>query len=138
MLWRDLFCVCLLTAAIQSMVVEGSSGVDMSKKTENDVSFKDTSSVETGVWNHGNPKSLFARRGLIHRQRPLALQHAMKPKQPKQPKPPSGAPAQRCPRVMESCVPHMPCCDPCATCHCRFFNTICYCWRLGRHCLKKS
>ncbi|XP_036375423.1 agouti-signaling protein 2b [Megalops cyprinoides] len=137
MLWRDLVCVCLLTVAIHS-VVEGSSTRDVSKKHENEVSFKDLQSVETGVWSQGKPKRLFARRGLPHRQKPSALHRVAKPKQSKHPKQQPAVPVRRCPRVMESCVPNMPCCDPCATCHCRFFNIICHCWRLGRHCPKKT
>ncbi|KAI1901349.1 hypothetical protein AGOR_G00033440 [Albula goreensis] len=145
MLWRDMFLLCFLTAAALSMIAEGSRFRDLGKKHENDVSFKDPPSVDTGAWNpHGKQKRLFARRGLVRRQRPLALQRAMlqkpnkQPKQPKVPPAPPAVPPQRCPRVMESCVPQVPCCDPCATCHCRFFNTICYCWRIGRLCPKKS
>ncbi|XP_053722124.1 agouti-related protein [Synchiropus splendidus] len=48
--------------------------------------------------------------------------------------------AMRSPR---RCVPHqqsclgmpLPCCDPCDTCYCRFFNAICYCRRVGHACL---
>ncbi|AWP01088.1 Agouti-related protein 1 [Scophthalmus maximus] len=47
--------------------------------------------------------------------------------------------AMRSPR---RCIPHqqsclgypMPCCDPCDTCYCRFFNAICYCRRVGHAC----
>ncbi|XP_037371808.1 agouti-related protein [Talpa occidentalis] len=39
---------------------------------------------------------------------------------------------RRCVRLHESCLGHqVPCCDPCATCYCRFFNAFCYCRRLG-------
>ncbi|XP_006878753.1 PREDICTED: agouti-related protein [Elephantulus edwardii] len=39
---------------------------------------------------------------------------------------------RRCVRLQESCLGHqMPCCDPCATCYCRFFNAFCYCRKLG-------
>lgn len=43
-------------------------------------------------------------------------------------------PARRCSRLMESCAPHMPCCDPCASCRCRLFNTICHCWKTNSMC----
>ncbi|XP_063076503.1 agouti-signaling protein 2b [Engraulis encrasicolus] len=46
--------------------------------------------------------------------------------------------ARRCPGLMEPCSPHMPCCDPCASCHCRLFNTICHCWRMSHFCPKKT
>ncbi|KAM9069097.1 agouti-related protein [Sarcophilus harrisii] len=39
---------------------------------------------------------------------------------------------RRCVRLLESCLGHqVPCCDPCATCYCRFFNSFCYCRKLG-------
>ncbi|XP_077165951.1 agouti-related protein [Paroedura picta] len=35
---------------------------------------------------------------------------------------------RRCIRLQESCLGHkLPCCDPCATCYCRFFNANCFC-----------
>ncbi|XP_064194045.1 agouti-related protein-like [Anguilla rostrata] len=43
---------------------------------------------------------------------------------------------RRCFRHQESCLGHqLPCCDPCDTCYCRFFNAICYCRRIGGPCL---
>ncbi|KAF7669757.1 hypothetical protein LDENG_00124520 [Lucifuga dentata] len=48
------------------------------------------------------------------------------------------ATAHCCSRLMESCSAHLPCCDPCASCHCRLFNTICYCWRMSPHCSKRT
>ncbi|KAG7488283.1 hypothetical protein MATL_G00033530 [Megalops atlanticus] len=101
---------------------------DMQKNTDADESLKDPPSVETGVWIQGKTKTLFARRGVQEQQRLRAAKT----------KPELVAPVKRCSRVMESCVPNTPCCDPCASCHCRFFNAICYCWRLGRHCQKKT
>ncbi|KAJ8407888.1 hypothetical protein AAFF_G00269320 [Aldrovandia affinis] len=42
---------------------------------------------------------------------------------------------RRCFRHGESCLGHqLPCCDPCDTCYCRFFNAICYCRRIGQAC----
>ncbi|KAM5263901.1 agouti-related protein [Ctenodactylus gundi] len=39
---------------------------------------------------------------------------------------------RRCVRLHESCLgQQIPCCDPCATCYCRFFNAFCYCRKLG-------
>ncbi|VFV29215.1 agouti-related protein [Lynx pardinus] len=39
---------------------------------------------------------------------------------------------RRCVRLQESCLGHqVSCCDPCATCYCRFFNAFCYCRKLG-------
>ncbi|KAM8985549.1 agouti-related protein isoform 1-T1 [Ara ararauna] len=39
---------------------------------------------------------------------------------------------RRCVRLLESCLGHqVPCCDPCATCYCRFFNAFCYCRKIS-------
>ncbi|KAM3828789.1 agouti-related protein [Vipera latastei] len=39
-----------------------------------------------------------------------------------------GRSPRRCVRVQESCLGHkLPCCDPCASCYCRFFNANCFC-----------
>ncbi|NXX82054.1 AGRP protein, partial [Urocolius indicus] len=39
---------------------------------------------------------------------------------------------RRCVRLLESCLgQHIPCCDPCATCYCRFFNAVCYCRKIS-------
>ncbi|XP_061592621.1 agouti-related protein [Cololabis saira] len=48
-------------------------------------------------------------------------------------------------RSPRRCIPHkqsclgypLPCCDPCDTCYCRFFNAICYCRRVGHTCLPR-
>ncbi|XP_066568607.1 agouti-related protein [Amia ocellicauda] len=42
---------------------------------------------------------------------------------------------RRCYRAHESCLGHqLPCCDPCDTCYCRFFNAFCYCRRISSAC----
>ncbi|XP_071783497.1 agouti-related protein [Centroberyx gerrardi] len=42
---------------------------------------------------------------------------------------------RRCIPHQQSCLGHaLPCCDPCDTCYCRFFNAICYCRRVGQAC----
>ncbi|XP_053550758.1 agouti-related protein [Bombina bombina] len=40
---------------------------------------------------------------------------------------------RRCVQLLESCVGHVPCCSPCATCYCRFFNAFCYCRKTNCH-----
>ncbi|AWP04382.1 Agouti-related protein 2 [Scophthalmus maximus] len=47
-------------------------------------------------------------------------------------------PARRCGRLMENCSSRVPCCDPCASCRCRLFNTICHCWRINHLCQKRT
>ncbi|KAJ7312051.1 hypothetical protein JRQ81_006384 [Phrynocephalus forsythii] len=45
---------------------------------------------------------------------------------------PPPPPPRRCVRLQESCLGHkLPCCDPCATCYCRFFNANCFCKRFS-------
>ncbi|XP_031756609.1 agouti-related protein isoform X1 [Xenopus tropicalis] len=41
---------------------------------------------------------------------------------------------RRCVQLLESCVGHLPCCSPCATCYCRFFNAFCYCRKTSTNC----
>ncbi|TNN31242.1 Agouti-related protein [Liparis tanakae] len=42
---------------------------------------------------------------------------------------------RRCIPNQQSCLGYpLPCCDPCDTCYCRFFNANCYCRRVGRAC----
>nr|XP_028590724.1 agouti-signaling protein [Podarcis muralis]XP_028590725.1 agouti-signaling protein [Podarcis muralis] len=49
-------------------------------------------------------------------------------KKPPQPRPP---PPPNCVPTWSSCKPpSRPCCDFCAFCHCRLFQTVCYC-RMG-------
>ncbi|XP_029283265.1 agouti-related protein [Cottoperca gobio] len=43
--------------------------------------------------------------------------------------------SRRCIAHQQSCLGYpLPCCDPCDTCYCRFFNAICYCRRVGHAC----
>ncbi|XP_029560064.1 agouti-signaling protein-like [Salmo trutta] len=81
------------------------------------------------VWSQGKSRRLFARRKISpHQGQHYVAKH----------KPEPAAPAQRCGRLMESCLYHTPCCDPCAFCRCRLFNTVCHCLRPGLHCPKKT
>ncbi|XP_037671540.1 agouti-related protein [Choloepus didactylus] len=59
-------------------------------------------------------------------QEAQALAEALDP-QGREPRSP-----RRCVRLHESCLgQQVQCCDPCATCYCRFFNAFCYCRKLG-------
>ncbi|XP_039878189.1 agouti-signaling protein 2b [Simochromis diagramma] len=80
------------------------------------------------VWSQAKNRRLFAR------------QKISPPRQSVTPKHKSNlvTPARRCGRLMESCSPHLLCCDPCASCRCRLFNTICHCWRMNPLCLKRT
>ncbi|XP_031710924.1 agouti-signaling protein 2b [Anarrhichthys ocellatus] len=87
------------------------------KKSENNVD-----------WSQAKTRRLFARRKIS----PPQESHTPKNKSNVM------TPARRCGHLMESCSTHVPCCDPCASCHCRLFNTICHCWRMNPLCLKKT
>ncbi|XP_035269870.1 agouti-related protein-like isoform X2 [Anguilla anguilla] len=100
---------------------------DTTKNPNADLPLKDKP-METGVRNQGKRKTLFARRTLHEGQSPRAVKLKVRLRPP----------GRRCYRMMESCLPSMHCCDPCAICNCRFFNTVCYCWKLEQHCHEKS
>ncbi|KAM4606557.1 uncharacterized protein ACJ7VT_016735 [Polymixia lowei] len=86
----------------------------------------------------GRQRTLFARRGVYERQR------VYDPKPKVSPAPAKGPPSKvapnpvspRCSMLSETCTPNSCCCDPCASCHCRFFNTICFCRKTNSHCGK--
>ncbi|TDG97085.1 hypothetical protein EPR50_G00222320 [Perca flavescens] len=82
----------------------------------------------------GRQRPLFARRGQYERQRihvpkdkvaPVPLNDIPPPPKvtPKPMKP-------NCSSLTQSCLPQSGCCDPFATCHCRFFNAVCVCRRI--------
>ncbi|XP_040911547.1 agouti-signaling protein 2b [Toxotes jaculatrix] len=80
------------------------------------------------VWSQAKTRRLFARQktsptqgGRISKQKSDLM-----------------TPARRCGRLMENCSSHVQCCDPCASCRCRLFNTICHCWRMNPLCLKRT
>uniref|UniRef100_A0A672F695 Agouti domain-containing protein n=1 Tax=Salarias fasciatus TaxID=181472 RepID=A0A672F695_SALFA len=92
------------------------------------------SSRGAGSPNQSRVRPLFARRGQLERQRI----HVPKPKVA--PGPPNHVPAPAkkeanaakppCSQLTHTCLPLSGCCDAHASCHCRFFNTICYCRRV--------
>ncbi|XP_035392215.1 agouti-signaling protein 2b isoform X2 [Electrophorus electricus] len=124
---RYLLCICFLFLMVLS-VVDATEGTDTRRKHENDVA-KQSSPVT--AWNQEKPKRIFARTRYLpplgtHVQGPIPelLGEAH-------------TPVRRCALLNESCLVNTPCCEPCASCHCRLFNTICHCWRLGA-CHKKT
>ncbi|KAM6971542.1 uncharacterized protein LKV04_017098 [Tautogolabrus adspersus] len=81
----------------------------------------------------GRKRPLFARRGQYERQR-VSKERPQKVPQRNIPPPPDPAlkpVKQKCSELTQSCVPLSGCCDTGATCHCRFFNAICFCRRTG-------
>ncbi|XP_041805708.1 agouti-signaling protein 2b [Chelmon rostratus] len=82
------------------------------------------------VWSQVKTRRLFARRKISPSQE--VTSHISRHKLNLM------TPARRCSRLMENCSSYVPCCDPCASCRCRLFNTICHCWRMNPLCLKKT
>ncbi|XP_029481815.1 agouti-signaling protein-like [Oncorhynchus nerka] len=122
-----ILCICLLQFAAVNcrLTARDKTHLVKIKRTDNNLSSNYFTVKEIELWNQAKPRRLFARRGIQEHQR---LHVTVKP----------APPTPHCSKVMESCIPHSRCCDPCASCHCRFFNSICYCWKLGCHCQKKS
>ncbi|XP_047445618.1 agouti-signaling protein 2b [Mugil cephalus] len=81
----------------------------------------------TPVWSQPKTRRLFARQKISPPQQSCNLKQK-----------PNFTPARRCSHLMENCSSYVPCCDPCASCRCRLFNTICHCWRTNSLCLKRS
>uniref|UniRef100_A0A3P8W5S2 Agouti domain-containing protein n=1 Tax=Cynoglossus semilaevis TaxID=244447 RepID=A0A3P8W5S2_CYNSE len=55
--------------------------------------------------------------------------------------PPKAAPKPvkpTCSLLAQSCLPQSGCCEPHTTCHCRFFNAICFCRKTILQYEKKS
>ncbi|XP_062848902.1 agouti-signaling protein 2b [Trichomycterus rosablanca] len=113
------FCFALIQAA-----------ADLRQKHVSDAGHQG-SSEPPGTKNQENSKGLFSR------TRYLSQHQLHQPKPKPEPAGVAPGPVRRCARLMENCSAHIPCCEPCSFCHCRLFNTVCQCWRLGR-CSKKS
>ncbi|XP_047424482.1 agouti-signaling protein-like [Mugil cephalus] len=97
----------------------------------------------TGSRNQGRLRPLFARRGQYERQRiyvpkPRRVTVPLVKIAPTSPQNASYPLKINCSELTQSCLPHSGCCDPCATCHCHFFNAICYCRRVSSQCEKKT
>ncbi|XP_061876586.1 agouti-signaling protein-like [Entelurus aequoreus] len=84
---------------------------------------------------------MFARRAQYEQQR----LHMMSPKG--MPDPPrdylptkvSSNPGRpTCSQLGQSCLPHQGCCETCSTCHCHFFQAICFCRRSNVSCSHNS
>ncbi|XP_068438401.1 agouti-signaling protein-like [Clinocottus analis] len=87
----------------------------------------------TGSVIQGRQRPLFARRGQYERQRIHTSKPKVVPVAPNGALPPSRAAVKpvkpKCSQLTQSCLPQFGCCDSGATCHCRFFNAICFCRR---------
>ncbi|XP_038580307.1 agouti-related protein-like [Micropterus salmoides] len=93
-----------------------------------------------GPLNQGRVRPLFARRGQYERQRiNVPSKEVLVP--PNDLRPPSNVAPKpvkpNCSQFTQSCLPQSGCCDPFASCHCRFFNAICFC-RMTNSLYKKK
>ncbi|KAK1174084.1 agouti-signaling protein 2b [Acipenser oxyrinchus oxyrinchus] len=123
---RLLFCYCIIqTICLKPIMEPKPSAVEENSEHTKSVL---TSPVEAESLNQEKSDTLFAKRK-TQEQQGIRL---LKPQQE------SWQAIRRCSRALESCIPHSLCCDLCATCHCRFFNAICYCRRLSINCQKKT
>ncbi|XP_068160335.1 agouti-signaling protein-like isoform X2 [Antennarius striatus] len=92
--------------------------------------------------NRGSTRPLFARRGHYEQQRIQMQKPKLVPVLRKNPPTPSNVPPKpvkpKCSHLTQTCVPQSGCCDPVASCHCRFFKAICFCRRTNSLSIKKS
>ncbi|XP_023181817.1 agouti-signaling protein-like isoform X1 [Xiphophorus maculatus] len=129
-------CLCFLHFALLSFGLDTYISLSRSKASHS----------HAGYINQDRVRTLFTRRALYEQQKNHETKKSRVvphpppqndtsrprlglPKPPVKPKPPV---MPRCSLLGQSCVPLSGCCDPCATCHCRFFNAICFCRRAER------
>ncbi|XP_053739955.1 agouti-signaling protein 2b [Synchiropus splendidus] len=82
------------------------------------------------AWSQAKNRRLFARQKIQKMSAPLENRiprHKVE----------SMTVARRCSHLKETCSTLVSCCDPCAACRCRLFNTICHCWRMNTRCFKR-
>ncbi|XP_043960413.1 agouti-signaling protein-like [Gambusia affinis] len=120
-------CLCFLHFALLSFGLDTYISLSRTKASHSDA----------GYINQDRVRRLFAKRALYEQQKtkkssivphPAPQNDVSRPKA-RLPKPPV---MPGCSLLGQSCVPLCGCCDPCATCHCRFFNAICFCRRVER------
>ncbi|XP_062235990.1 agouti-signaling protein-like [Platichthys flesus] len=131
----SLLCLCVLVHVC--LVHAGLFGRDELQQTAS--STKTKTSQSTGSSNHVRQRPLFARRGQYERQS-VPKRKAGHNSQHGRPPPSKGVPRPvkpiMCAQLGQSCLPQSGCCVRHHICHCRFFNTICFCRR--KHSVKKT
>ncbi|KAK3567900.1 hypothetical protein QTP86_027306 [Hemibagrus guttatus] len=118
---RYFLCISFFFALIQSTVASG----DLCKKHLNTDALHDFTSESPGNVNEDKLIGIFSRRRSVSTQK----QHVPRTGPEESIARPGSV--RHCARLKETCSAHSPCCSPCAICHCRLFNTICQCWRVG-------
>ncbi|XP_061569715.1 agouti-signaling protein-like [Cololabis saira] len=125
-------CLCVLHLANGSSGLKSPKGLQVSR---NNLSLSGAQIAQSkDSMSHRGP--LFARRGhyeqqKIHVAKPTASPHPQN-HIPQSVKVKPGKP--NCSPSGQSCLPQSGCCDLCATCHCRFFNAICFCRKTNSRC----
>ncbi|XP_033495075.1 uncharacterized protein LOC117264880 [Epinephelus lanceolatus] len=127
-----IMCLCMLHLSLTSAGLFIHNDLQTAH-TNVSVSRGKASQSTAGSSNQGRQRPLFARRGQYERQRIYVQKPKAVPVLPKDVPPPSKVALKpvkpKCSQLTQSCMPQSGCCDPCAKCHCRFFNAICYCRR---------
>nr|XP_004668159.1 agouti-signaling protein [Jaculus jaculus] len=117
--------LCVLTAS--SHLVHENPRDDTSLRSNSSVSLKDFSSVSIVALNKKSKK--ISRKEAENKR--SSKKTATTKKAPR-PRPPPPTP---CVATRDSCKPPAPaCCDPCASCHCRFFRSACSCRVFNPNC----
>ncbi|KAG7524117.1 agouti-signaling protein-like [Solea senegalensis] len=100
----------------------------------------DRATAGTGTLIYGRQRPLFARRGQYERQSvpKFRVSHASPIIRPPPPKVTPKPVKPTCSQLAQSCLPLSGCCDPHTSCHCRFFNAICFCRKTNLQHEKKS
>ncbi|KAM4544393.1 uncharacterized protein V3H82_022142 [Fundulus diaphanus] len=124
-------CLCFLPFSFLSFGLDTHTSLSRSKTSHSDAGYV-----------HQGRMILFARRGLYEQHRIQEPQKSRIVSLPQNNVPgPKVVPKPmmpRCSQLGQSCVPLCGCCDLCATCHCRFFNAICFCRKAKSRCGKKA
>ncbi|XP_015230460.1 PREDICTED: agouti-related protein-like isoform X2 [Cyprinodon variegatus] len=116
-------CLCFLHLAFFSLGLDAFISASRSKATQSD-----------GYQSQGRMPPLFARRG--QQRLGVLVKHRIVSPQNVVPRPrevPNPI-LSKCSQLGQSCVPLWGCCGRCETCHCRFFNAICFCRKAKSQC----
>ncbi|XP_040921853.1 agouti-signaling protein-like [Toxotes jaculatrix] len=131
-----LLCLCVLHVACVSAGLFRRN--DLQAAHRNLSAIRAQAPQSTVSLNQGRQRPLFARRGQYERQ--SAPKSRVVPVPPNDPPPKVTANSVKpaCSQLTQSCLPQSGCCDLHATCHCRFFNAICFCRRTSSQHEKKT
>ncbi|XP_032074841.1 agouti-signaling protein [Thamnophis elegans] len=118
-----LLCCILLTTSYCYMIFEEKQNSDSNAINNNKIKMPDLPPISIVDLTKTSLK--LSRKEAEKKKSMKRMGQQKKPSRPKPPPPPN------CVATWASCKPpSRPCCDFCAFCHCRLFQTICYC-RMG-------